>query len=183
MLFSPLDVDATTGFTRAVRDTFPGGRHLAEHALGGPWHVVVCTHRDEPNWLAQAALEAFPSANVVHHDGWCDAAAATIHLLSDFAYELVMYWSDEYTLSFSELEHTYATAPTAHEELEVVARLLSDEPLTEATAPDADLLEALRAAATTHGSLATVTDLLTGAHQNANLTIAELRDRLRDLAG
>lgn len=135
MLFPDLNPTALQSFATEVRNNFPGGTHIGDHAIAGPWTAMSFTTFETRNWLLLKAVETFPSVELAcanYWDGGLDIAH--VYLFPQFVYDLAVYMQDEYTLSFND-EQTFtidvdwagadARTRAVHEEL-VAAGMLFD---------------------------------------------------------
>jgi hypothetical protein len=168
---------------RIIAEFWPGGKYVASHLADGPFHAMVVTEADEPNWIAKAALDACPSVVLPCLSGcFFDPAAlgevprGTLVLVPDIVRDLLLWNEDENELLFAEVTAAFTDSPADVDLAQVVADMLtmgSGEP--DAVAPNPDLLAVLGRALAAAGLDGTAR-LLQG------LTLPVLRDQ-RQLAG
>jgi hypothetical protein len=115
-------------FISAIRDSYPGGKHIADHVNDGPWSAVVChvgehSKHDPINWLVEYVLDVYDTHDFAHHDG-VDVESAKVVIVPEFADELLNWHSNSETPFYVVWDNSHIgpfdTKPT---EAQVIARL------------------------------------------------------------
>jgi hypothetical protein len=115
-------------FIHAIRDSYPGGKHIADHVNDGPWSAIVChvgeySKDDSINWLVEYILDVYDTHDFAHHDD-NDLEQTTLAIVPEFAADLLSWHSNSESSFYVAWDNgdigPFDTKPT---EAQVIAKL------------------------------------------------------------
>ena len=95
----PTTDPAHTALLAVLEHSWPGGQHILSHYQDGPYFLVIVEDAEDPHWVAQAVLDAYPPRKVLVCDeqGW--DAFKDAYALPQFAADMLSWYSDGENLS------------------------------------------------------------------------------------
>ena len=88
-------VEQDTAIADVVRAA-PGGKWILEHVHEGPYYLAVLRNTyEQPHWTVAPLLDTSTRFDVAINDDGLGVEDGRVYLLTEYARDLVMWWSDE----------------------------------------------------------------------------------------
>ena len=90
----PTTDPAHTALLAVLEHSWPGGQHILSHYQDGPYFLVIVEDAEDPHWVAQAVLDAYPAREVLICDYGQQYTFKDAYALPQFAADILSWYSD-----------------------------------------------------------------------------------------